>query len=110
MGDLDAYESRLLFQRTVEDFLSLYDIRPQVVVHDLHPDYFTTHLARQLAEKWNIPSAAESSATATSPRASSPPWNPTPAPPSSTPNSPPTDGNLSIGQLWSAARNRASQS
>ncbi|HSR49574.1 MAG TPA: carbamoyltransferase HypF, partial [Acidobacteriota bacterium] len=58
LGDLDAYESRLLFQRTVEDFLSLYDIRVEAVVHDLHPDYFTTHLARQLAEKWDVPAAA----------------------------------------------------
>ncbi|HSR51385.1 MAG TPA: carbamoyltransferase HypF [Acidobacteriota bacterium] len=57
LGDLDAWESRQLFQRTVDDFLSLYDIRPQAVVHDLHPDYFTTQLARQLAIEWDVPTA-----------------------------------------------------
>lgn len=51
IGDLDGYEARQVYRRTLEDFLRLYDVHPQAVVHDLHPDYFTT----RLAEEWGVP-------------------------------------------------------
>jgi hydrogenase maturation protein HypF len=51
IGDLDGYEARQVYRRTLEDFLRLYDVRPQAVAHDLHPDYFTT----RLAEEWGVP-------------------------------------------------------
>jgi len=51
IGDLDGYEARQVYRRTLADFLRLYDVHPRAVVHDLHPDYFTT----RLAEEWGLP-------------------------------------------------------
>lgn len=48
LGDLEGFESRVVFEQTVRDFQKLYDLRPEAVVHDLHPDYYTTRLASQL--------------------------------------------------------------
>ncbi len=48
LGDLESFEARQLYRRTLDDFLRLYDVRPEVVVHDMHPDYFTTALAESL--------------------------------------------------------------
>lgn len=45
LGDLDNYETRKSFERVLDDFLRLYEIHPQMIVHDLHPDYYTTELA-----------------------------------------------------------------
>lgn len=48
LGDLEGYEARLLYDRTLKRFLELYDVHPVAVAHDMHPDYFTTHLAAGL--------------------------------------------------------------
>jgi hydrogenase maturation protein HypF len=47
LGDLESYETRQVYERTLEDLLQIYDIQPEGVVHDLHPDYYTTELAAQ---------------------------------------------------------------
>jgi hydrogenase maturation protein HypF len=47
LGDMESYESRSVYRKTLEDFLRLYEIKPQAVVHDLHPDYFTTRMASE---------------------------------------------------------------
>lgn len=48
LGEMDALEGRMAFRRTLDDFLRLYDVQPEVVAHDLHPGYFTTELAEEL--------------------------------------------------------------
>lgn len=48
LGDLDGFEPRIVFEKTLRDFQKLYRVSPQTVAHDLHPDYYTTHLAAQL--------------------------------------------------------------
>ncbi len=55
IGDLDTWEARETLRRVVQDFLRLYDHRPQAVVSDAHPDYFTTQEAQRLAREWGIP-------------------------------------------------------
>jgi len=50
IGDLDDMETRTHFVEAVKHFRYLFGIDPQVVVHDLHPDYYTTKLASALAE------------------------------------------------------------
>lgn len=47
IGDLDGPETRRAFNDVVRDLSSLYDCQPQIVVHDVHPDYFTTAWARR---------------------------------------------------------------
>lgn len=42
VGDLDTVATRERFVQHVADMSSLYRFEPEAVVHDLHPDYFTT--------------------------------------------------------------------
>ncbi len=55
IGDLDTLEARETLQRVVQDFLRLYEHQPVAVVSDAHPDYFTTHEARRMAEARGVP-------------------------------------------------------
>lgn len=47
IGDLETPEARDAFGRAVEDLVELYRIEPVAVVHDSHPDYASTLLARE---------------------------------------------------------------
>jgi len=42
IGDLDTPLAVEFYEETVNDFLRLYDIVPEVVVADMHPGYFST--------------------------------------------------------------------
>jgi hydrogenase maturation protein HypF len=48
IGDLATAEALQAFERVCTDFLRLYDVRPAVIAHDLHPDYASTHYAHRL--------------------------------------------------------------
>jgi hydrogenase maturation protein HypF len=48
LGDLDTYEARCVYERTLADFRALHGVAPEAVACDLHPDYFTTELAQRL--------------------------------------------------------------
>jgi hydrogenase maturation protein HypF len=45
IGDLKNYETLTSFERGIEHFEQLFDVRPEVVAHDLHPDYLSTRYA-----------------------------------------------------------------
>jgi hydrogenase maturation protein HypF len=47
LGDLDHYDAYRAFVRDVGLYEQLFAIRPQVLAHDLHPDYASTRYARQ---------------------------------------------------------------
>ena len=51
IGDLDHYQSLRAFRETIDDLLSMYEVcRDELVlVHDLHPQYFSTAHATSLA-------------------------------------------------------------
>jgi hydrogenase maturation protein HypF len=51
IGDLDSLETRQACERVVRDFLRLYAARPDVIAHDLHPDYASTQLAERLTSQ-----------------------------------------------------------
>src|SRR5207253_2881196 len=40
-----ADEPIAAFERVIADFTRMYDVRPEVVAHDLHPDYASTRWA-----------------------------------------------------------------
>ncbi len=44
IGDLAHYESLRAFRETIQDLISMYEVRPEelLVVHDSHPQYFST--------------------------------------------------------------------
>ncbi len=58
LGEMEGWYAREVYRRVLEDFLRLYEIRPEGVVHDLHPDYFTTALAAEISRKFGVPSFA----------------------------------------------------
>jgi len=45
VGDLETDEACRAFEESVERFQRFIGITPELIVHDLHPDYFTTHYA-----------------------------------------------------------------
>jgi hydrogenase maturation protein HypF len=49
IGDLENYETLRSFREGIEHFCRLFDIQPEVVAHDLHPEYLSTKYALELA-------------------------------------------------------------
>ncbi len=47
IGDLETPQACDAFQRVIESFETLYEAKPDRVVCDLHPDYFSTRFARK---------------------------------------------------------------
>jgi hydrogenase maturation protein HypF len=54
LGDLDHYEAYRAFVEAVGHYERLFEIRPERVVHDLHPDYATTRYAKERAASEGI--------------------------------------------------------
>jgi hydrogenase maturation protein HypF len=49
IGDLENVETLRSFLEGVEHLRTLFDVRPEVVAHDLHPEYLSTKYAVELA-------------------------------------------------------------
>jgi len=47
IGDLETEEAFQAFQKVIESFRTLYGVRPQRVVCDLHPEYLSAKYARE---------------------------------------------------------------
>lgn len=54
IGDIENLESYQFFLKTIEHLVRVLQIKPELIVHDLHPDYFTT----QWAQKQDLPTRA----------------------------------------------------
>ncbi len=50
IGDLENAETLRSFTEGIEHFRRLFDITPEVVAHDLHPEYLSTKYAADLAD------------------------------------------------------------
>ena len=48
IGDLENWETLRSFRDGIAHFERIFDIRPEVVAHDLHPDYLSTQHAMEL--------------------------------------------------------------
>jgi len=57
VGDLDSPQSLDVHRRAIDDLLSFFDVRPEVIACDLHPDYLSTQHAERLATEWRVPLA-----------------------------------------------------
>ena len=55
LGDMHSAEAARLLARTANDLLRFYDVRPEVVACDEHPDYASTRLAEHLATSYGVP-------------------------------------------------------
>ena len=58
IGSLDNASTIGFLEESVEHLLDILDVQPELIAHDLHPDYASTHLALQLSEKLGIPALA----------------------------------------------------
>jgi len=58
VGSLDNAASIAFLDETVAHLLAILDVRPDLIAHDLHPDFPSTHLALRLAEEWQVPALA----------------------------------------------------
>jgi hydrogenase maturation protein HypF len=55
VGDLDSVLSVDVFRRAADDLTSFFQVMPDVVACDLHPDYASTQHAERLAAGWDVP-------------------------------------------------------
>jgi len=51
LGDLETVPGLASFQRVTADLPQLYEVRPEIIVADAHPDYLSTHFAQQFVTK-----------------------------------------------------------
>lgn len=53
LGDLDDADSVDLLETTARDIVRFFDVRPDIIACDLHPDFASTRLAERLAAEWS---------------------------------------------------------
>lgn len=53
IGDMDDVSSVDLLETVTRDLLRFYDVRPDIIACDLHPDFPSTRLAERLALEYN---------------------------------------------------------
>jgi hydrogenase maturation protein HypF len=51
IGDMENIETMEHFDNTISLYKRLFDITPEIIAHDYHPDYLSTRYARELGEK-----------------------------------------------------------
>lgn len=51
IGDLEHPETQAIQERAVERELDCFRMTPELVVHDMHPDYFSTRIAERFASE-----------------------------------------------------------
>jgi hydrogenase maturation protein HypF len=55
LGDLSSLETEEAVRQAIDDLQWLLRVKPCAVACDLHPDYRSTRLAEELAERWDVP-------------------------------------------------------
>ena len=55
LGDLSTLETEYAVRQAIDDLQWLLRVKPCAVACDLHPDYRSTRLAEELAERWAVP-------------------------------------------------------
>jgi len=51
IGDLENIETLTAFEQGIEHYKKLFDIKPEIVVYDMHPEYLSTKYAIELLRK-----------------------------------------------------------
>lgn len=54
IGDMENMETMEHFTATLELYEKLFKISPQIIAHDMHPEYLPTKYAKELAQKENL--------------------------------------------------------
>jgi len=50
IGDMENYETLRSFKQGIEHYCTLFDVSPELIAYDLHPEYLSTKYARELEE------------------------------------------------------------
>jgi len=58
IGDLDSAEARQMLDATVARLCKELDVQPEVVAHDLHPDFYSSQFAQAYAAQHGLPMVA----------------------------------------------------
>lgn len=58
IGDLDSAEARLMLDATVARLCEELEVQPEIVAHDLHPDFYSTRFALTYAAQHGLPLVA----------------------------------------------------
>ncbi len=54
-GDLEHPAAAAFYDEVTEHLVTLLEVRPDIVVADLHPDFYTSRAAESLAARWDAP-------------------------------------------------------
>ncbi len=54
LGDLQFLSNQRFYKQSLDYFENLFEINPQVIIADKHPDYFSGRIAKEHAESKNI--------------------------------------------------------
>jgi hydrogenase maturation protein HypF len=54
IGDMDNMETMEHYVNTISLYKKLFRIEPEIIAHDMHPEYLPTKYAKELAEKENV--------------------------------------------------------
>jgi len=55
IGDLGTPDACMMLEQTVERLCAEIDVLPEIVAHDLHPDFFSTRFALNFAAQHDLP-------------------------------------------------------
>ncbi len=55
IGEVESLEALGYFREALAHLTKLFKVSPEVIVHDMHPDYLTTRLAKDLAAERDLP-------------------------------------------------------
>ena len=58
IGDLDSAAARQMLDDTVAHLCNSLDVQPEIVAHDLHPDFYSTQFAQNYAAQRGLPLVA----------------------------------------------------
>ena len=58
IGGLDNPATCAMLQEVTQHLLSILQVQPEAVAHDLHPDFFSSRHALELADAWGVPAFA----------------------------------------------------
>ena len=54
IGDLQNLATLAFYHEVINHLKMLLQVKPQVIVHDAHPDFLSTHVAKELAKKHDL--------------------------------------------------------
>ncbi|EHQ29317.1 carbamoyltransferase HypF [Mucilaginibacter paludis] len=54
LGSGESFESQLMYRHTLEHWLNMYTVKPDLIIADKHPDYFSHQYAHDLARKFSV--------------------------------------------------------